>query len=52
MFFLILKNLHLDLICSHLASGPGAGGGDWHPQVPVGVSLLDDVVRDGTAAII
>lgn len=37
---------------SHLAGGPGAGGGDGHPQFSVGVSLFDDVVGDGTAAVI
>lgn len=34
------------------ASSPGTGGGDRHPQVPVGVSFLDDIVGDGTATII
>lgn len=49
---IVFKNLRLDLIFSHPASGPGAGGGDRHPQVPVGVPLLDYVVGDGTAAVI
>ena len=35
-----------------LAAGPGAGGGDGHPQLSVGVSFLDDVVRDGTATVV
>lgn len=52
IFLIVSKNLHLDFICSHPAGGPGAGGGDGHPQVPVGVPLLDDVVGDGTAAVI
>lgn len=52
IFLIVLKNLHLDFICSHPARGPGAGGGDGHPQVPVGVPLLDDVVGDDTAAVI
>ena len=35
-----------------LAAGPGAGGGDGHPQLSVGVSLLHDVVGDGTATVV
>lgn len=37
---------------THPAGGPCAGGGDRHPQVSVGVSLLNDVVGDSTAAIV
>lgn len=37
---------------AHLAGGPGAGGGDRHPQVSVGVSLLNNIVGDGTTTII
>lgn len=34
------------------AGGPGAGGGDRHPQVSVCVSLFNDVVGDGAASVI
>lgn len=34
------------------AGGPGAGRGDGHPQVSIGVSLLDDVVGDGASTIV
>lgn len=48
-----LKQLHSsEFWRSHLAASPRTGWGDGHPQVSVGVSLLNDVVGDGTATII
>lgn len=50
--FIIFTINGLLLLFFYPAGGSGAGRGDRHPQVPVGVSLLDYVVGDSATAII
>lgn len=51
-YYNFVARLFGDYCASDLAGGPGGGRGDGHPQVSVGVSLLDDIVGDGAAPVI